>query len=320
MGNLRGTYGPRQNSGNSVTVMETLDPNNFDECLHGAIRKIDHAARLAELVKQMCLVATKDNQDRALDYQQLNERKEHVWRLRESVECDPQLPMLFGDVVHNYRTALDHLAWSLVKLAHFNPSNKTFFPVKEIEPLDGGENITIDARIDPKSAINTYVQSVQPFFTYMDAGYFAPIAQLHRLDLADKHRVLLVSVVSLNYGTFVSTNPEIRVNSISYGGSIAAGSIVMRAYTTEPTDLLEGKARLTVRLEDVHYRVDKEGNEITAAPPYRLDVIDFLNSVHPEVSDIVQGANALFEARHAHTGSGEISHFERYIDGTWQSI
>ena len=84
--------------------------------------------------------------------------------------------------------------------------------------------------------------------------------------------------------------------------------------------LLFQKAQLTVRLEDVHYRVGKKGNEITAAPPFRLDVIDFLNSVHPEVSDIVLGANTLFEARNAHTGSGEISHFERYADSTWQSI
>jgi hypothetical protein len=37
------------------------------------------------------------------------------------------------------------------------------------------------------------------------------------------------------------------------------------------------------------------------------------------VSDIVRGANALFEERHAHDGSGQISHFERYVDGAWQS-
>jgi hypothetical protein len=154
----------------------------------------------------------------------------------------------------------------------------------------------------------------------MDSGYFAPIAQLHRLDLADKHRVLLISVVSLDYATFVSTDPDIQVTSTSYGGSITAGSIVMRAYSTQPTDLLEGKARLTVRLEDVHYRVDRDGNEIRTAPPYRLEVIDFLNTVHLEVSDIVQGANALFKERHAHDHSGQISHFERYVDGAWQSI
>lgn len=300
--------------------MGTLDPNNFDECLHGAIRKIDHAARLAELVKQMCLVAAKGNQDCALDYEQLNDRKEHVWRLRESVECDPQLPMLFGDAVHNYRTALDHLAWSLVKLAGLKPGNKTFFPVEEVEPLDGGQKSPIDDRIDAKNPINTYVQSVQPFVTDLADGYLAPIAQLHRLDLADKHRVLLVSAVNVDYAYFVSTDPEIRMNLISYGGSIAAGSVVMRAHTAKPTDLPEGKARLIVRLEDVHYRVDKKGNEIMTPLPYRVDVIDFLNSVHPEVSKIVQGANALFESPHTHTGSGEISHFERYADGTWQSI
>ena len=299
--------------------MRALSPNDFDECLRGAIRKIEHAAICAESVKEMCSKAARDNQESALDYEQLNDRKEHVWRLRESVDCDPRLPLVFGDAVHNYRTALDHLAWALVKLAHFNPNNTTFFPIKEFEPHEDAGNITIDTRIDPNHAINAYVHSVQPFVTHMDAGYFAPIAQLHRLDLADKHRVLLVSAVSLDYATFVSADPEIQVNSISYGGSIAAGSIVMRAYSTQPTDLLEGNARLTVRLEDVHYRVDREGNEIMTAPPYRLEVVDFLNSVYPEVSGIVRGANALFEERHAHDESGRISHFEKYVDGVWQS-
>lgn len=302
-----------------VAPIGSLDLDDFDECLHGAIRKIDRGAELAAEVTQICLEAAKDNQEIDLEYQQLNEKKEHVWRLLESVECDPRLPILMGDAVHNYRTALDHLAWSLVRLTHFNPSNKTFFPVREVEPPEGRDTITIDARIEPNDAINTFVQSVQPFVTYPDAGYFAPIAQLHRLDLADKHRVLLVSAVGLDFATFVS-DQGVEVTSHSYGGSLAAGSIVMRAFTKVPADLSEGKARLTVHLEDAHYRVDREGNAIADAPPYPLDVVNFLNSVHPEVSEIVQASNALFVARHAHTGPGQLAYFEKYSDGTWQGI
>jgi hypothetical protein len=305
---------------NSVYLVEPLDLADFDECLHGAIRKLRRAEGLAEEVGQMCLHAARDNEALDLEYQQLNDRKEHVWRLRDSVFCDPQLPIVLGDAVHNYRTALDHLAWSLVKLAHFSPSNKTFFPVKEVEPREGRNNITIDERIQPTNPINAYVQSVQPFVTYLDSGYFAPIAQLHRLDLADKHRVLLVSVVALDYATFVNSDPQITANAHSYGGSLSPGSIVMRAYTTEPADLSEGKARLIVRLEDAHYRVDGDGNVIADAPQYRLDVVDFLNSVHPEVSEIIRGANPLFVARHAHTGPGEMSFFEKFSDGVWQGV
>jgi hypothetical protein len=302
-----------------VAPIGSLDSDDFDECLHGAIRKIARGAELAAAVKQMCLAAAKGNLEIALEYEQRNDRKEHVWRLRESVECDPQLPILLGDAVHNYRTALDHLAWSLVKLAHFKPGNNTLFPIIEVEPPDGRNAVTIDLRIDPSNAKNKLVQSVQPFVTYPDAGYFAPIAQLHRLDLADKHRALLISAVSLDFATFTSDS-EVEVNSGTYAGALAAGSIVMLAHTKEPTDLPEGKARLTVRLEDVHYRVDRNGNEIAVAPAYRLDVVDFLNSVHPEVCEIVQAANALFVERHAHTGPGEISHFEKYANGAWQGI
>jgi hypothetical protein len=299
--------------------VRSLDLYDFDECLHGSVRKINRAADLAVDVERMCLAAAKNNQEIDLEYEQLNGKKEHIWRLSESVECDPRLPMLFGDVVHNYRTALDHLAWSLAKLAHVNPSSSTYFPVKEIEPSGGSSNITIDDRIAPDNAINTFVQSVQPFVTYSDAGYFAPIAQLHRLDIADKHRVLLVSAVNVDFATFVS-DPGVEVSSLSYGGSVSAGSIVMRAYSKEPTVLLEGKARLTVRLEEVHYRVDGEGNEVKEAPPYRLDVVEFLNSVDPEVTEIVRRANSLFVERHAHTGLGEMSHFERHVNGAWQSV
>ena len=111
----------------------------------------------------------------------------------------PTFSVIVGDILHNLRSALDHLAWELVKRAGGKPGRHTSFPICDTEdrwlkdvvlrrrsedrrsPLSG---------IEPDSAIWRFIQAVQP---YEGAAYADAMTALRVLSNADKHRQLLIS-------------------------------------------------------------------------------------------------------------------------------
>lgn len=136
----------------------------------------------------------------------------------EIVEQPPDvLSVIVGDVLHNLRSGLDHLAWELVKRAGGKPGRHTCFPICDTEdewikmvehrrrsddrrsPLDG---------IEPESPIWQFIQAVQP---YKGAIYAEAMTDLRVLSNADKHRTLLVSGVYPDPDDFAAIlhwNPE----------------------------------------------------------------------------------------------------------------
>lgn len=47
----------------------------------------------------------------------------------ELAELPVSVSVILGDVVHNLRGALDHLAWQIVASTGRNPSTSTYFPI-----------------------------------------------------------------------------------------------------------------------------------------------------------------------------------------------
>jgi hypothetical protein len=118
----------------------------------------------------------------------------------EIIEPPPlSLSVIVGDVIHNLRSALDHLAWELVKRAGGEPGRHTYFPLCDTE---GQWRADVERRqrrddrpsplagIDPDSAIWAFIQAVQP---YKGAIYGKALTSLRVLSNADKHRTLLIS-------------------------------------------------------------------------------------------------------------------------------
>ena len=99
--------------------------------------------------------------------------------------------LLYGDIIHNYRSALDALAWEMVHLDGAAPADKfarrVYFPICRTEA-------------EWKEAVRTYLasapefvlarmRSVQPFlFPPVDEGVGL---HLHQLDIDDKHKALV---------------------------------------------------------------------------------------------------------------------------------
>jgi hypothetical protein len=111
-----------------------------------------------------------------------------VFRVYRSL-IDPPVPdrcgAILGDIVHNLHSALDLLAWQLVLSNGEMPGQGTYFPIgASQESFDNDVNRKLKGA-DPKAI--ELVRSLKPYAGGNDLLY-----KLHRLDIIDKHRVLLV--------------------------------------------------------------------------------------------------------------------------------
>ncbi|HLY68074.1 MAG TPA: hypothetical protein VKU60_21220, partial [Chloroflexota bacterium] len=136
-------------------------------------------------------------------------KKHHCWRyvLRVTEQPDPELAIALGDVIHNMRSALDHLATALV------PTRRRYsasFPIilDNIEdaalptPYDLKSRAAFDTAVTgmPAKAI-AIVKAFQPYRAGADRDpRFHALAILSRWENADKHRQLLVVSSGLDEG------------------------------------------------------------------------------------------------------------------------
>jgi hypothetical protein len=109
---------------------------------------------------------------------------EAVWRIRRAVTPPARLGALIGDAIHNLRAALDHLAWGLVRSAGATPTWRTQFPISQNQ-----ERFDEWAPRNLKGASPAAVEAVRALAPWQDGN--PSLHRLHRLDIADKHRVLL---------------------------------------------------------------------------------------------------------------------------------
>ena len=99
--------------------------------------------------------------------------------------------LALGDVVHNLRTALDHVVWELVAtITKQTPSKWVRFPFQKTRPelvgtINRGEIKSIGTDL-----IDLIVDEIKPY----DGGN-DPLVALHRMDIMDKHHSL-ISVIS----------------------------------------------------------------------------------------------------------------------------
>lgn len=119
---------------------------------------------------------------------------DYVWRI-----SNPPLPQLdfsaiVGDAIHNLRCALDHLAYALVDASGNKPTTHPYFPIFAEVPGRRRPSLLDEANgLDDE--IRAALDEVQPY--NRDVPQFHQLWLLHRLDIIDKHRKLLVAVIGL---------------------------------------------------------------------------------------------------------------------------
>jgi len=106
---------------------------------------------------------------------------------------DPRIPLIIGDAVHNIRTSLDHLAHQLVFVGTKGkgPFTGVYFPVG----ADSEEYKAKLERIEERLANGTAeaINAIEPY----EGGRGARLWHIHKLDIIDKHKLLL-PIGSLN--------------------------------------------------------------------------------------------------------------------------
>ncbi|MER0203622.1 MAG: hypothetical protein DU480_07130 [Nitrosomonas sp.] len=94
--------------------------------------------------------------------------------------------LIIGDAVHNMRAALDHLVWRLVELGGGLPGRRTCFPVGRRSKVEFERDLP-QALAGANSTAIAFIRRLKPY-----EGGNRVLSRLHALDIADKHRLVLV--------------------------------------------------------------------------------------------------------------------------------
>lgn len=113
-----------------------------------------------------------------------------------------ELGLIAGDAIHNLRTALDHLAYELVRANGQSPNRGTAFPIADNATLYQ----PMQARYAKGMSSNAIsaIDATEPYgITEPDSHGNKALWWLHRLDIADKHHALFITLVGGTAMSFV---------------------------------------------------------------------------------------------------------------------
>jgi hypothetical protein len=154
-----------------------------------------------------------------------------------------EMSVVIGDVVHNARSALDHLAWHLVERDGGSPDKHTYFPAGETK-----SNFASAVKDSLRHASAVTRDRVRALAVH--PGGDEDLWLLHQLDIEDKHRLLIP--VGMAYKSF-----NLHMTFRGFGD----GPVVMPPISLVPADrsypLSEG---------DIIFRVAKAARESTDDP------------------------------------------------------
>lgn len=171
--------------------------------LDGVDEKIERAkVHQADLAQQLEAVLGNGKQRFVLEPDP--ETGWHALRVFGVPALDPEWRTIIGDCLFNLRSALDHLAWELVHLDGKIPTDEdmTTFPIWESPFTKKGKPRTL--QLKPAVSCQDILDAVEKVQPYVDTGSppeppsWNPLWELHRLNIIDKHRQLLVVVNALN--------------------------------------------------------------------------------------------------------------------------
>lgn len=137
-------------------------------------------------------------------YEDLQAR-EQIFQVRVNQEPPPTLGIVVGEVVHNLRSALDHIACVLPLVRGARRPTKPQFPVFDLRDPDPAQpNRRAFIRhykgrvgdIIPRAY--DFIESIQPYHPTSDPAGWHPLAMLEDLWNHDKHNA--IHIVTANFG------------------------------------------------------------------------------------------------------------------------
>lgn len=124
---------------------------------------------------------------------------EQLLVLRVSRETDPEWGVRIGELLHNYRSALDTAVWELVRLNQKHATNLTAYPITAtLTSWDTGRHPQQDRIAGVHPLAFAIILASQPFQA-RDHGLdprWSALSVLSRLSNIDKHKVLHTTAVA----------------------------------------------------------------------------------------------------------------------------
>lgn len=242
--------------------------------LESSVLKIKRAESLSIDLKHIL-----DQWEKRVPFETIVERQEgYISRLsiRQRIPLPEGASLICGDIVHNLRCALDHLAWYEAKYHGFE-SPHIYFPVFSDERKF--EKIISSSLKGYSKDFKVFLRSQQPF-----AGKNRILLDLVRLDNIDKHRVLnLISSVadSIDLRTNEST---VFLSEINDSGMFGSHELV---YDFTKDGMTRGVTDCETVLR-MKYGIKEPQLESPWLP------LSSLSDFHGAVVDIVTSTNDLF--------------------------
>lgn len=168
--------------------------------------------------------------------------RQHIIRFNLVEEIPQNWGAIIGDIIHNLRSALDYIAWQLViKNGNVPDEGTTGFPIGDrantFESFCGRK-----VKGASKKAIDL-IKSLKPY-----KGGDIAFTILHKIDIVDKHRLLVLCVFDLSH-SLISLTERSPNGSVIDIGVTAAGQ-------TEPVFDLEHGAEIRRTPEALHMKLD----------------------------------------------------------------
>jgi hypothetical protein len=191
-----------------------------------------------------------------------------------------ELGLIAGDIIHNLRSALDHLVWQLVEIGCAQSGvtltkrerQQIGFPIWQLSTeyhaqrhrrVKGMSQATIDA-----------IEATEPY----EGGKGAGLWVLNELDIADKHHGLLVTIMSVGNARVLTTNPYWWRDGLgikdfalpNFGKPLKDGDIIL---ICDPTFQNHVKTALDVALAKPEII---EGKPLIVGLQYFIELVDNL--------------------------------------------
>lgn len=249
----------------------SMSPTKVD--LGGVLAKLDWAAQHIEMFRQTVEAFERRN-PAPLGFRA--EEQAHPdgsvdWVLHAVIRepLPSELPLIVGDVIHNVRSALDHLVYALSS-PKAQRSDRTQFPIFTDAAKFKTRGIPMIESI--KGPERTLIENVQPFAA-TPVPENDPLAILNSLSNLDKHRLPVTTVAATKEeDTWVGTdNADLRFTFIAPGAVQHDDRIV--AFMARPQD--PSKPMSVHPQSGLQVRISGEGlliNEMAA-----LDVLEMIH-------------------------------------------
>jgi hypothetical protein len=238
-----------------------------------AIRdRLDRADEQLEVVKE--LARGYFNSDRCRYSGEYNPKANETTIVRNIEMPDVRLATLVGEVVHDLRSSLDHLAYELVVENGGVPNENTFWPILKIAPTPNKKGVRPPPHVSGgvSATASALIERWQPYWV----GFYPehhPLWILHRMSIIDKHRHIPIHGIaaSVNFGGGAPF-PPFKWNSTLVKASEYEAELRLRP--EDPTVDVEGQVILHVV---VHEPPGAEASLMTTLLLARDQIRDIVN-------------------------------------------